>query len=136
MSMVLNLRGYGEVATFIGLTKAGWKPKKDASHVKGNPDFVCSENRRVEAKAINMDIVVILYGHQVKRWKELIDEGKKVFLVITNGKYISKLMDVSKISFMEFMEGYVKIAFDDEYGVDVWDDQEPIRVLPEQQSIS
>lgn len=68
------------------LYQKGWNPKKIESHkIRGYlPDFVCKHKKYVEVKKINSTYNIQINENQLKNWFDLINNGKKVFLMIFN----------------------------------------------------
>lgn len=66
------------------LKENNWNPTKMKTHSlqSGNPDFKCSDNRFVEVKKIGSSFEVIAKSNQVKKWYDLLEDNKKVYLMI------------------------------------------------------
>ena len=125
MSNMSEKTRLGEAAAFLYLTKKGFDPRPTNPYIDpGIPDYRCSKKRWAEVKTLNTDGQFILQAHQLRKWKELMDAGHTVFLIINFEGRISKPMDVSKESLLTFVSELVGLGYDEEYGVDVWADQE------------
>ena len=119
-----DIKKTAEAAGLIYLDRKGLNPKPTNPHKDpGIPDFKCSKKRWAEIKTLDSNGAIILHAHQLRRWKELIENKETVYLIISINGVLSKILDVSKISFSEFMDEIISLGYDDTYGVDVWQDQ-------------
>jgi hypothetical protein len=116
-----------EYEIYRWLYNNGWYPKKNFYHRNidifnvpykiinnvhvifksepGYPDFMCSNNRWVEAKSISTETITFIQKNQWEIWKRLMENGDKIYLIYYNKSKFTHPIEVnSKLTILRLLK--------------------------------